>query len=452
MADLPAPAASKAGAAIDELLSAPLNRREYVELHPVDKPQVVHCHPALRLLTAEGRQPEHSAEEWIGPHLGRIVDGDVSGARPAARRFVEPGVGRSCVAADIVFSSNDTPPGWPAAADFLLTGTGLTPYGAAGFVNVGRRLDGRLSLTRALYRKDCAERLSDAGCRTSLAVATLKLPGRPIDMPDGSVSAPAVLLRAFRSLVRVKQLDPIACALHSARHGLLALQYVLAEADRRLGATLPRGDVLRCALARAFEHYGPAELDLPALLGDIHASGAHALIRQIRLAIIQQAAAPLLARTVATLRAVRADADDDGRLDPDRLWTYSHWFSRQLGRQLGLFKQQRFLHDYHYPGIRRNGAWVYSLVENNVTLAAEFADLETGVFVDADIEHIRHHIQLSTDEILTLRRHYAALHQRDVQAAARVAHTLDTIVRLLCPHGGGAAQRVFAAAYRQASK
>jgi hypothetical protein len=370
--------------------------------------------------------PGQASPDAIVQRLGRVVSSH--GAGQALQRFVEPGVGRSCIATDLYFAPQDAPPGWPRRPDFLLTGTGLTPYSSDGFVNIGRKLDGRLSLIRARHRTTCARLLADIGCRTSLSVATLALAQPPIEMPDGTQSTPVIMCRAFRSLVRVKQLDPLACILHSPRHSPAALDYVLRAAIPPGPANAARAQ-LACALATAFDRYAPSQDDVPFLLHDAYAPGAAAIVRHVRLNTIGETAAALIGRTMKALAIPGA-----GENRPDRgFGAYSEWFAAELGRQLGLFKKHRYLHDYHYPGIRRNGAWIYSLVENNLTLACEFADLETGIFVDFNDDYLREYLQLAPVEIDTVRRSFAALHERDLAAAWRIAATVLAIVQLIAP-------------------
>lgn len=416
-------AGTEGPAALEALLSRPLGRPEYVALRPSPGARLLDVHPGLRLGPALPGAAAPTADALV-ERLGNVATGAAEG--PVLRRFVEPGVGRSCIAADLAFAPPDTPSGWPSRADFLLTGTGLTPYSTLGFVNIGRKLDGRLSLVRARHRTACARRLNEIGCRASLSVATIALAQPPIEMPDGTRSDPVILCRAFRSLVRVKQLDPLACVLHSPRHSLAALDYVL-KAARPPGLPPHAQAQFDCAVAIAFDRYGPAENDVPFLLQDTGAAGVAGTVRQIRLAAIRETAPALVRRTIAAL-ALPVAGDDAAALR-----AYSAWFATELGRQLGLFKKHRFLHDYHYPGIRRSAAWIYSLVENNVTLACEFADLETGVFVDADDGYLRRHLQLGPGEIDTVRRNFDALHRRDLAAAWRVAATVQAIVQLAAP-------------------
>jgi hypothetical protein len=432
--------------ALEELLSRPLDRREYVQLRPSPGAQLLDAHSGLRLEPTVRDPAPHSPEIMV-ERLGAVVTGAGAGAGPALQRFVEPGVGRSCIAMDLYFADQETPTGWPHRPDFLLTGIGLTPYSARGFVNIGRMLDGRLSLIRARHRTTCARLLADLGCHTSLSVATLSLAQPPIEMPDGTQSSAVILCRAFRSLVRVKQLDPIACVLHSPRHGLTALNYVLAAAMPPGLAGTDRV-LFACAMAIAFDRYAPSQDDVPFLLNDNAAAGAASIVRRIRLNTICETAPALIRRTMKTLAIPLASASaTDGELGP-----YSRWFAAELGRQLGVFKKNRFLHDYHYPGIRRQGPWVYSLVEHNVTLACEFADLETGLFVDCDDDYLRQHLQLAPIEIATVRSNFATLHARDVAAAWRVAATVQAIAQLVAP--GSAPEdhyEMFTQSYRRAA-
>jgi hypothetical protein len=421
---LPEPAQELTDSApgLEELLSRPLGRPEYVTLSTLEGTELLDVHPALRLAPTMLDTVRPSPEALV-QRLGAVVaDNEAVHVR---RRFVEPGVGRSCIAADLHFAPHEAPAGWPCRPDFLLTGIGLTPYSAQGFVNVGRKLDGRLSLMRARHRTNCAQRLADIGCRSSLSVATLLLPQPPIQMPDGTLSEPVILCRAFRSQLRVKQLDPLACVLHSPKHSVAALDYVL-DAALPAGVDGHERALLTCSLAHAFERYAPSLHDVAFLLHDTAVAGAAGTIRRIRLDAIRAVAPALIERTIKMLRLPGVDANPP----TGQAAAYSTWFAAEMGRQLGLFRKHRFLHDYHYPGMRRGAPIVYSLVANNVTLACEFADLETGVFVDLDELYLRQHLQLAPDEIASVRQHFNALHERDVAAAWQIAVTVRAIVEL----------------------
>jgi hypothetical protein len=111
---------------------------------------------------------------------------------------------------------------------------------------------------------------------------------------------------------------------------------------------------------------------------------------------------------------------------------YVTWFAATLGRQLGIMHRLRFLHDYHHPGISRyTPFWQYTLTENNVTLLAEFPDLDTGIFVDRFDADIADELQLSRADIDVLRAGYEAFHLDDVHAARSVT----TALALIALHG-----------------
>jgi len=66
-----------------------------------------------------------------------------------------------------------------------------------------------------------------------------------------------------------------------------------------------------------------------------------------------------------------------------------------------------------------------------VTLLAEFADLDTGVFVDDDESDLSRSVQLSPVDVAALRNGFDTFHQVDVESACFVVRTLS----LLCCRG-----------------
>ena len=108
---------------------------------------------------------------------------------------------------------------------------------------------------------------------------------------------------------------------------------------------------------------------------------------------------------------------------------YLKWFATALGDQLRKWRHLRFLHDYNHPGTQR---WfpghLYTLGENNVTLMAEFPDLDTGVFVDDDPSYLKAHLQLTERDIDVLRENYQLFHERDANAAATVVRSMGGLL------------------------
>jgi hypothetical protein len=400
------------------LLTSPFHKQEHVDLWECINARPVVIHDSLQIANFVRSDSEVTWQRELAGRLACTTEVTGNAQHNPIRRFVEPGVGRSCVATEMSFDAETvvTP---NLYNDFLLTGMGLTPYSKGGFVNVGRKLDGRLSSVRAEYRRRCAEKLTAIGCRAPATAAIFELPDSQIKMPNGTFSCGAIMLRGFRSLFRVKQLDPIACALHSQRHSVEVLNYFLAIVSKGRNAYKEVTSVNVSQLALAFDVYGPGEFDLPFLLNHSPLSASQKEVRDFRLSAIRINAS-------AIIRHVYPNVCQNGAVDcPENyLERYAFWFSAELGAQLGKFKANRFLHDYHFANIKRSGRWVYSLVENNVTLAAEFADLETGVFVDSPVDELSNFLQLSDAEIQYIRNFFLRLHWRDVLAALRIAQTI----------------------------
>ena len=107
---------------------------------------------------------------------------------------------------------------------------------------------------------------------------------------------------------------------------------------------------------------------------------------------------------------------------------YAQWFAATMGRQLALFHKARFLHDYHQEGISiQFPQWLYTLGENNITLMAEFPDLDTGIFVDTPDEGSAEELNLTNKDITTLSTNFESFHRVDLRRARSVVCTLVTI-------------------------
>ena len=149
------------------------------------------------------------------------------------------------------------------------------------------------------------------------------------------------------------------------------------------------------------------------------AGGWASLVHAARIAAID-AWAPQLLRPVGARLALELQLDRDVTTGE-----YLRWFAGCVGSQLATWRRLRFLHDYHHPGV---GRWrpdhLYTLGENNVTLLAEFPDLDTGVFVDDDEEYLARATQLTPGDVAVLREGFSHFHARDVTAAETVVRTL----------------------------
>lgn len=249
-------------------------------------------------------------------------------------------------------------------------------------------------------------------------------------MPDATVSAAALIVRAFRCVLRVKQLDPLVCAMHSPQHTPLIAEY-LANRARELRHARDGAPPAALAddeqLAWIAERQPASQASLRELVAMPASHGRYdwpSLVRRARLDVVEHYAPALvgLARRRLALEW-RCDAEEIG----DR--EYLHWFADTLAAQLRTWRQLRFLHDYHHPGFSRwHPGTLFSLGENNVTLLAEFADLDTAVFVDDDDEQLQEILQLTADDVAMLRGSYPTFHHRDLLAAETVVRTLAAIV------------------------
>lgn len=384
-----------------------------VSLHYLD--------PDLEPTDGTGESRASALRRILGRRRAATTDPEVA----TQERFVEAGVGRACLVDEVRVTTH------PELRDFTVLGVGMTPFSEGGYIEIGRQIDGKAALTRAWHRKALADRLEAEGCRTGRVVAILEVNGEEIEMPDGSVSPAALITRGFRCAFRVKQLDPLVMCLHSVQHAALVGAYLL-ERARELRAELELSDQGGLesddALARAIEAQGASQESLRQLLVNSVQIRDRlywpAVVRQARLGAID-GYARLLVHTARRRLASELGASfrDIGEED------YLFWFAHSLGTQLAAWRRLRFLHDYHHPGIAR---WrpdhLYTLGENNVTLMAEFPDLDTGVFVDDDAAEIEGRLQLLPEDVALLRERFGLLHQRDVQAAETVVRTLAELL------------------------
>jgi hypothetical protein len=316
--------------------------------------------------------------------------------------------------------------------DFSATGAGLTPYSWGGFVDLGTPITGRAALARAEHRRSCADRLEEAGCRAAPVFAIIVLPEEQITMPDDSLSPAAIVVRGFRCVLRVKQLDPVAGFYHSIQHAPLVAEAVLQAA----GTAVPPADTADILLA--LDEYCAAPDDIRRLVLGRSAAGPSEQARNLRLSLIH-AHAPVLLEL-----ARRRLARDLGA--GITLRDYVEWFAISLGRTLARWRALRFLHDYHQPGIGRS-APAFTLVENNVTLLGEFPDLDTGLFVDDPPGRVGAELQLSPSELQQLRHGFSEFHLREVAACRAVAATLAAIALPSSGRPADEAMHCFDAAY-----
>jgi Protein adenylyltransferase SelO len=358
-------------------------------------------------------------------YVGRCVSEEVgTSGDPLGRRYVEPGIGRGYLVDFLRLS------GHPEFYDFSVIGGGLTPYSRHGYIHVGRPIDGKVSLGRALHRQQCGERLANAGCRVSRVVAIIALQDDQVVVPDGGRLPAALVVRGFRSVLRVRQLDPIACLYHSAQARSKVASF-LADArwnlsdekllERSLGQEEQRGQKrLRPIRERLLRVGHLSEL--------VDRSRPQTWAEQSRLRAIRMYG-PLVLEIVKMRVAIEVGRDPIS--DPLSSFEYAQWFASTMGRQLALFRRLRFLHDYHQDGIsfrHQLPPWLYSLAENNITLMAEFPDLETGVFVDLPGADSSEELRLTRRDWALLSTNFNRFHGRDVHAARSSVRAVVTIV------------------------
>jgi len=116
----------------------------------------------------------------------------------------------------------------------------------------------------------------------------------------------------------------------------------------------------------------------------------------------------------------------DPNTEPVSNHEYIAWFADQMGRQLGLMKKLRFLHDYRVaqPECRDDS---HSLGETNVTLLAEFADLDTGILTDRQSRTTLDEVLISKGDFTTLQEEFEAFHEQDVSRAKIIVTSLAVI-------------------------
>lgn len=399
-------------------------------------------HPDLRR-AASAAYPNGgpSSDDWLQNHLARVIT-TADKTADAEERLVEPGVGRTFIVDRIEIGTR------PALRDFICSGVGLTTYARSGYVSVGRHLDGKISLVRALHRKVVAERLEEIECRSGSVAAIYKIGGSMVRMLDGSGSPAVIMVRGFRSGCRVKQLDPIASFLHCAETAAVVSACVLEPIAQEARSFLEVSEMLS-----RYGRFGPAADDVAELLGltsSWEETKRPCPVRDFRIDLVAR-----YARLLLTWAAGRQGFPiGDRKTHATAIRDHAIWFCRELGRQLRQFKLHGFLHDYHHPGVSRYSPnWLHTLVENNVTLAAEFADLETALFVGMDDAYLEQALQLTSADLRLLRSNFNSCHEKDVLHACRIADTIAAISTIASAAGEGFAlscRKAFTQAYSPA--
>jgi hypothetical protein len=369
-------------------------------------------------------------------YLARVID-PAAEKDPLGVRYVEPGVGRSYLVDFLRIRVR------PDIHDFSVTGVGLTPFSEAGFFFRGPQIDGHMPLMRALHRQRLGEVLGEAGCRVPTVAAIVAAPELEKTMRDRSTLPGALLIRGFRTVLRVKQLDPLANPLMSSA-AWPGLQRLLAggewETDGRLrGVEPPEGEsdpsqaVCTCVIPSFFLGTRPGRR-----------CADDASCRRQRMRVLHAYSSSLLEVATARLSEERGRDPDLERID---LASYAHWFAETMGTQLAAMRSVRFLHDYrpaqtqwHDPHDLLN-----SLTDTNVTLLAELPDLDTGVLVDRGEFEWLEALRLSRDAWEVLRADYDALHETEVRLARAVVDTVAIAARTRPT----AASEVFCKAYER---
>jgi hypothetical protein len=395
--------------------------------------------PALRF--HDGADPD-----TLLTFLGRTIVADAPPEDAGGERLVEPGVGRTVLLDGLALADR------PDLLDFSALGVGVTPYASGGYVNVGRNIDGLAGLDRAQHRRRCAERLEAAGCRAGRVVAVIALGDAKLNLSHARDIPAGIAVRGFRSVLRVKQLDPVAPFLHSHQHAPAAHDFLLHPALDAFAPSPPGTALHAQKTLLGLETYAIncslSGLVAAALAPPPYAGLAAALVR--RLAVIR-AYAPRLLDLACSRLAVELRRDPaterPGRRD------YALWFAETLGRQLAVFRRLRFLHDYHQPGVARwTDGQMHSLGENNLTLLAEFPDLDTGIFLDAPDPETLDCLFLTRADYEALSAGFEAFHQRDIAETRIVVRTLAFIALDGDAAGLAEVEARFAAAYHQHGK
>jgi len=430
---------------LSALLPCPAEGHVRVVTRAHSKAKFVHLAPGLEGPAIAGYP---TGQAGLLQWLGRTIDpkADPAKADPLDVRFVEPGVGRS------VLIDRLRLPGKPHLVDFTALGAGITPYATDGYANVGRLIDGMAGRDRGQHRRRCAELLEAEGCRAGQVVAVIELPGSIIKVSHAPDIQAAIMVRGFRCLFRVKQLDPVGHFLHSeeytaAAHELMLHPFWNAPAQRRTADPQVAWQ----------QQHTLAGLDAYARAGSLGTLADHTLsppadaglaeARARRLTLVRLYA-PLLLGLARARLALELDRDPDTER-PDNTF-YVRWFARSLGRQLATFRRLKFLHDYHHPGVARTSAGsLHSLSENNVSLLAEFPDLETGIFVDRPAKDQLDTLFLSAADHDVLKENYGAFHAMERSYARSIVRTLAFVALDGDPTGITSAVRDFEASYAE---
>jgi hypothetical protein len=352
--------------------------------------------------------PRSAADDGLMEYLARIFSENGTSVREhTGRRYVEPGVGRTYLIDFLRFA------GSPEYCDFSVSGAGRSPYCKDGYLLPGSVADGNMPSIRAWHRHQMAVRLAAAGVRVPRTVAIIDLLGREHRMSDGTKVPAALLVRGFRTVLRVKQLDPLANLMMS-RSWWRSIQDDISppvtQRSRLAGVTR-----VGCSC------YVPSVM-LGAWPGR-RCDGASRCFQR-RWQRVRDGSPRVLEFARARLSV------EDGRDPATELMSteeYSLHFAAIMGAQLARLRQLRVLHDYRVL----RGPWqdsrsvVNSLGDTNVTLAGELADLDTAIAVDeAACEDT---LLISRDERRNLAAQFDDLHAIEAGLASGICRTVALI-------------------------
>jgi len=392
-----------------------------VETKPWPSAQFEYLDPDLVGPTLAGRTV--TREESLLLYLGRVITKEVRGD-PFGRRNVEPGVGRSFL---VDFLRIDRK---PDITVFSALGIGLTPYSEEGFFLKGPDIDGLCSLKKARHRQRIAEKLADAGCRVPKTAAIISLPGLEKTWPDGRKEPAAIMVRGFRISLRIQHLDPFHGFLLSDRYRPLVAAFLFDRSKRgAIGERWqgqPHLDLCRLPISdfrlqQELERLSCKQRCLRYIVADHRTStesSAQRRARELRFKEIHLYA-PLLLKMVkeSVARELGRNPENEVLSDED----YVTWFAERMGEQLAFMKALRFLNDYR---MARDDWTMNALSENQVSLVAEFIDLDTGIFVDStDLDGVL----LTKEQVKALQSRFDAFHAQDVEEARNIVQTLALI-------------------------
>jgi hypothetical protein len=395
------------------------------------------AHTLVRTRAIESAAFDFLAPDLVGPdtglaqaretdllnYLARVIDDD-PGYRPGYRagyRYVEPGIGRTYLA-DFVRLDNRS-----EFRDFSVTGVGLTPFSKGGFFFKGPHIDGRLLLKRARHRRRVGDVLAAAGCRVPAVAAIVTSPELKHTMLDASQLPGALIVRGFRNVFRVKQLDPVANLLMSGPEWSEPVQDHLRGATQRRCTCLSPSFFLGTRSGRRCDE------------------SSTCYRRRVELA--RSNARGMLQHACGRLAL---ELGRDPVAEPVSLAEYVAWFARTMGTQLAIMRRERFLHDYRLAQTEWDDPHYLldSLMDTNVTLLAEFADLDTGVLVDRNDTEWRDELHVSRETMNDLAAGFEGYHVIETRLAQSICETVEMLA--LPKREERCARRLFAAAYERA--